>query len=338
MSEANRTPSVIRGESPTGEILLDALTVTMPISAFRLVAGTVSRWTHSDEQVIAGFQTFLNVVFGSSVFELEEAVVNGINGFDHRIHFKHRVGFIAFGGNNTVYTPAGEEKRPERFQIQLHGEGCAFVTDWHRVYKALSKFQRQGHDVRITRLDIACDFHDGAKTVDDAITAYQAGEFTTRGRPPACNHIDDMGTGNGRTFYVGNRKNGKLLRVYEKGKQLGDKLSAWVRWELELRNKDREIPLEALIEPQQFIAGAYPATGFISAIQQVIKTCREKTRITYEHARYWCRLQYGKLLNFAHVGLGLSQESIFHEFFNPAGFPDRLTNAALAANPQEVYA
>lgn len=44
--------------------------------------------------------------------------------------------------------------------------------------------------------------------------------------------------GRGRTFYVGRRENGKLLRVYEKGKQLGAENSPWVRIELELHNKD----------------------------------------------------------------------------------------------------
>jgi DNA relaxase NicK len=50
---------------------------------------------------------------------------------------------------------------------------------------------------------------------------------------------------------VGKRKNGKLLRVYEKGKQLGDESSPWVRWELELHNRDRVIPWEVLLEPVQ---------------------------------------------------------------------------------------
>ncbi len=51
------------------------------------------------------------------------------------------------------------------------------------------------------------------------------------------------------------------MRIYEKGKQLGDPESPWVRWELELHNTDREIPFDVLLQPGRYVAGAYPATA-----------------------------------------------------------------------------
>lgn len=317
------TPSVIRGESPTGEILIDTFSVTFSKSAFFAVSSSIASWNETDKDLHAGFQRFLNYVFGP-VFELQEGLKSGRNGFDHRFEFEQGAGFVSFGGNNKVFKPSGIEYVEERLQIMVTGEGCALVKSWDRAHKSLSTLQRMGFDVRLTRVDIACDFHSGDMTVDDAEHLYDEGFFTSRGRPPACRKIDDKGTGAGCTFYVGKRENGKLFRAYEKGKQLGDKSSPWVRYEVELRNKDREIPLDILLTPADFIAGSYPALSFISKIQAVIKTGREKARITYTTMRYWAKRQYGKLLNYAHTGLGYTMEQVFYEFFNEAGYPDRL--------------
>ncbi len=46
----------------------------------------------------------------------------------------------------------------------------------------------------------------------------------------------------GRTLYIGKRENGKMLRIYEKGKHLGNPVSSWVSVELELKGKNRIIP------------------------------------------------------------------------------------------------
>ena len=58
--------------------------------------------------------------------------------------------------------------------------------------------------------------------------------------------------------------NGKMLRIYEKGKQLGDSESPWVRVEAELRNKSRVIPWDALTRPGSYLAGAYPCLAYLS--------------------------------------------------------------------------
>ena len=41
----------------------------------------------------------------------------------------------------------------------------------------------------------------------------------------------------GRTLQIGCRTSDKMLRAYEKGKQLGDKNSDWLRIEVELKGK-----------------------------------------------------------------------------------------------------
>ena len=68
------------------------------------------------------------------------------------------------------------------------------------------------------------DRFDGNPSVDDAVTFYQSNQFNAGGNRPSCSQLGNwiVPDGSGRTFYVGKRKNGKLLRVCEKGKQLGD--------------------------------------------------------------------------------------------------------------------
>jgi len=39
-----------------------------------------------------------------------------------------------------------------------------------------------------------------------------------KGRPPSGELVDDLNAGAGKTLCVGNRKNGKLLHIYEKGR------------------------------------------------------------------------------------------------------------------------
>ncbi|MCW5669386.1 MAG: replication initiation factor domain-containing protein [Hydrogenophaga sp.] len=139
--------------------------------------------------------------------------------------------------------------------LQLNAHGCGLLgTKWAGMLGWLMTVR-----VRITRIDLAVDFHQGEHDVDEGVELYKAGAFAVRGRQPKCSLAGDWLHGrDGRTFYVGRRPNGKLLRIYEKGRQLGDLKSLWVRWELQLGNKERDLPLGILIDPASFFAGAYP--------------------------------------------------------------------------------
>lgn len=324
MGSAQRTevtPSVIRGESPTGQVLIDTVSMSMPIRAVEMIVGTVSGWTLTQEQQVAAFQKFLNFLFGESVFEVPEKIKGGRNFFDHSLPFDNNGGFIAWGGNNKVRDYDGETQREveERLQVYITGDGCMRVPDWNRVAKKLEKLE-----ARLTRLDIAFDSHDGAYTVDDCKNWWLDGLFNGQGRPPKSKFIDDMGSKEGRTFYVGKRENGKMLRCYEKGKQLGDPNSPWVRFECELHANDRVIPISALCNPAAYLAGCYRALEFISSVIERIKTARLKLDIQFAKLMRIARTQYGKLLHFANRYVGLSEEQVFVDLVNCDGFPDRL--------------
>jgi len=181
-------------------------------------------------------------------------------------------------------------------QVTGHGLACA-LDGWEA---RLREFAGLASRCVITRVDVAFDDLDGAFSVDEAVEAYREGGFTLRGRPPG---VEQRGNwlcpdGRGRTFYVGRRENGKLLRVYEKGKQLGAETSPWVRIELELHNKDRVIPWDILDRPGAYLAGAYSALEWVADRGEVcrIGTLQNVVKITYEALVGHLRRSYGGLL------------------------------------------
>src|SRR6185436_18889339 len=96
--------------------------------------------------------------------------------------------------------------------------------------------------------------------------------------------------GSGRSFYVGSRQGGKLCRVYEKGKQLGDAESKWTRAEVELHAKDRVIPWDAVTEPVKYLAGSFPFFAFLSLVAERIRTIKRATEISVEAVMAWVKL------------------------------------------------
>jgi len=202
--------------------------------------------------------------------------------YEHSWELGDGYGIFATGGKSVGGTSL----------VSLSGEGCSVVKDWLAVHDFLN-----WRKARITRVDLAHDDYRGRISLESARNWFEAGDFHSgKGHPPTGQFIDDFGSGKGKTLYVGQRKNGKLLRIYEKGKQLGDPDSPWVRWELELHNKDRVIPLDTLIRPAPYLAAAYPVTAWISERQSRIETATRTTLIGLDVLTEYCSKSYGKLI------------------------------------------
>ena len=78
------------------------------------------------------------------------------------------------------------------------------------------------YSASITRVDLAHDDLSGEiVSVARALDWLAGGLFSNNGRPPRGRLWDDLGSGQGKTLYVGSMGAGKLLRIYEKGKELG---------------------------------------------------------------------------------------------------------------------
>jgi phage replication initiation protein len=150
----------------------------------------------------------------------------------------------------------------------------------------------------ITRCDVAHDDFEGKTiNIEQARSWYLDGGFGSMGRPPKAKLVDDLGSGKGKTFYVGNRAFGKLCRVYEKGKKEGDPNSSWNRLEVEFRSKGREIPWDIVIRPGDYLAGAYPCLWYLSGCQERIRTIRTTASINYRGMVEWVRSAAGRALN-----------------------------------------
>ncbi|MHA6915877.1 replication initiation factor domain-containing protein [Ralstonia pseudosolanacearum] len=173
-----------------------------------------------------------------------------------------RLGIVAMGGESVGGT----------MLVDLSGQGCVVINDWAAVYATM-----QDLDARITRCDLALDFCEGEVSIEQVEQMYFAGEFNAGGRIPKYRRVES-GVANaeasgGRTFEIGRRVNGKMLRAYEKGRQLGKQDSAWVRIEIEFGNKDRVIPHEIVTQRDRYFAGAYKALeAFMAADPQRVPT------------------------------------------------------------------
>jgi len=233
-------------------------------------------------------------------------------GYDERYNLGD-AGLLAHGGDS----------QRGSIHVELNATGCTRVTDWDKVME-----WGIGHNVTITRIDLAHDDLDGKTvSIEFALQWLEAGAFATNGRPPDSHLRDDLGSGKGKTLYVGNRKNGKLCRVYEKGRQLGNPTSPWVRIEVEFRNKSRIIPWDTIINPGHYLAGAYPCLAFLSETQAKIRTITKAVTISYERAVHHAQQMTGKLINVMMQFHGEDSLAVVNKLRRD-GIPHRLQNYA----------
>ena len=197
-------------------------------------------------------------------------------------------GLVAFGG----------DQQQSRVYVSLMGVACSLCCDWPGLALWL---EQEG--CRLSRVDLAYDDLEAKNyTVDAAISDYAAGAFNPANAGTPAKHklisSGEWGKRPARTFYVGKRENGKMCRVYEKGQQLSDLVHPnWVRVEVELRAKDRVIPFDVLTQPAIYLAGAYPALGWISAIVAYIKTARIVAEKTLDQIATWAQRQVGRAVH-----------------------------------------
>lgn len=205
-----------------------------------------------------------------------------------------------------------------RCMVSLSGAGCAAVDDFAELASLLERW-----GARITRCDLAYDdFLSASVSVDRARDWYERGGFDLRARRPSATFVDDLGSGAGRTLYIGRRGSGKLCRVYEKGRAFGDPRSSWVRCEVEWRDADRTIPYDVLMRPADYIAGAYPALAFVSSVVSKIRTCKEVAKRSLSQVVHAARSQAGRVVGVL-VSLGADAREIVEALARP-GTPRRL--------------
>lgn len=178
--------------------------------------------------------------------------------------------------------------------VSINGSGLAAAkTGWEQ---RLKNFLESADRSRLTRVDFAHDDYTGETySVDQADQDHTDGLFHIHGMHPDCEHRGNwkQPNGKGRTLNIGNRKNGKFCRVYEKGRELGDKTSEWVRIEVEFKSVDRVIPFDCLLSPGEYLAASYPAFAWINQKQSRIELNKRTAQTNVDTAFAWLRHQCG---------------------------------------------
>lgn len=240
----------------------------------------------TDDQMLACASVAIEGIFGYGLTVRRE---KGANFYKHSWELGSGFGLFCYGGQRDTCL------------ISISGEGLAAAKPgWEkRLYEFLTI---RADRPRITRCDLAYDDYSGASySVDKADKDYDDNLFNCGGRNPDIEHRGNWKTpnGKGRTVYIGNRKNGKYARVYEKGKQLGCEDSEWCRVEVEFKGVDRDIPFDVLIIPGEYLSAAYPAFAWISQAQCRIETKKKEAVFSYRKLIDWLRHQAGPALHFA---------------------------------------
>jgi phage replication initiation protein len=247
----------------------------------------------------------------------------GMLGYEKAVKFyillddgaEHHVARLDYGGMH----------HKMRARLDLSGSACARITQWHLIQTWIAA----QFDYKITRVDLAADFLEGEYTVEDAKEWYLAGEFNAGGRMPRHSTPGDWFSPHyGRTLEVGRRENGKMLRCYEKGRQLGNPSSKWTRFEVELRNIDRDIPLDVLTNTDEYFVGAYKCLQkILTAAAEKIKTHQAEGEISLERLTECAKTSYGQLFNVLRATMSAGDVL---DHLSRSGVPKRLEKASLS--------
>ncbi len=210
---------------------------------------------------------------------------------------KEFVGMIELGGEECRRADGTYTAR-----IELTGTGCKSVGAarcGHAKRWLELRAKLESCAGRITRVDVCADDLIGDYPLRLAQKWYADGEFDNRGQRPKAQLVDDYDSGDGKTLYVGGKKSEKQLRVYEKGREQGDKNSPWVRYEAQFRASNRkELPLDVLRDPASYLLGAYPVLNFLHCVATRIDITKAAVEATWKSARRHLRRQYGATLAF----------------------------------------
>jgi phage replication initiation protein len=239
--------------------------------------------------------------------------------YEHALKMGDAGAIICHGGNNGTCL------------VSLSGEACALVQDWARVVE-LGRDEFQG---RITRWDGAVDDYLGEHSVNLALQLWESNQFGAGGNQPSMRQAGNWHRpdGSGRTIYVGKGKNGKSLRVYEKGMQLGAPWHPWVRWELTYGSRDRIVPWEVLTEPGPYVAGGYPkALSWVCRDMSRVATIQKQTQIGYESLSRHASRAFGSFIAIMLKVEGSAERVV--EKLQRVGTPRRLRHPFID-NPDE---
>lgn len=279
---------MIRRPAKGEKCVIDWLNITMQACTFENQKTTEQvHETFRQSALIDNVSDVLKDILG---FSIENENKSGRNFYERSYTLEHNAGIVCIGGQNDTVL------------ISLNGIGCTYAKlGWEAHLQAWLDLFCQ--EPKITRIDLAHDDLYGEYTsIDWFNEQHTIGGFTNGGRPPSVEWRGDWKkpNGKGRSLYIGSRDSSKFTRIYEKGKQLGDKDSLWLRTEVEYKSRDIFIPLEVLTNPSQFFLASYPCFHIFDGQTDISKFERieKQDLMTFDQAIDILKNQYGRYLYF----------------------------------------
>lgn len=308
---------MIRRPSGRSNCFVDWISITMQSDTFDNQKSTSQVLEHFRQSALV--ENIGHVLLDILGFEIEGENKTGRNFYERSFNLTHNAGFVCIGGqNNTV-------------MISINGTGCTYGKNgWEEHLHAwLNLF---GREAKITRVDLAHDDLSGLYTnIDWFNDQHTIGGFTNGGRSPNAEHRGNWKkpNGKGRTLYIGSRQSSKFCRIYEKGKQLGDKYSSWLRTEVQYSSRGMLISSDVLIKPNEFFSVTYPCFNIFEFEGEAKKFERieKQNLMTWDQAIALVKHQYGRYLYF------------FRDVFNDDNaLLDVLTDIENTAIPERIDA
>lgn len=327
--KTNEVKIVIDGNGDP-KILLVSAPAEFEIAFIDWISFSFKRYTFMDDYIgiaeelindvcIERMGEKLESIFG---FKVGKKRKNGKNFYEQCYEINNHddvvVGDLCIGGQNNTML------------VMLSGQGCLMGDyGWQ---ERLYRFLQSANGAKITRLDLAHDDYDGTYLeIDDLNERETNKEFYYFGKPARVTWHGDWKYGDrdnlGRTLQIGCRTSDKMFRAYEKGKQLGDKNSLWVRLEVELKAKHTLIPFDAIINPSEYFINLYPCFKqlfqYEEQTQSRIEYVKRTLKIKVEKGIDIFRHQFGRWLGFFRQWYGDDEaciEALSLEFSVPKRF------------------
>lgn len=275
---------LVRKPSDSEKCVIDWLNVTFDARQF-YPKGDLSE-KDAEKVVILAIGQRLKQIIG---FGIDSENETGRNFYRRSFNLEHKSGVVCIGGQK------------DTVMVSINGTGCTYANyGWESL---MFDWLNTLFGVYITRIDLAHDMLDNPNiTIDTFNYLHSAGGFCRGGRNPDIEYRGNWKSpnGKGRTLYVGSRQSSKFCRIYEKGKQLGDFNSNWLRIEVEYKSRDIYIPLSVLLNQTDYFLATYPCFSIIedSDFFTRFETREKNEQISFAQSIELVKKQYGRYLNF----------------------------------------
>lgn len=270
-------------------------------------------------------------------------VIRGVLGMDPALFEDPGFGLLGYGQALkfsdifVLYQP----RENEYFQdmgvcVSMSGNGC-------RVFESMSSFGRDGsafpalferlvadETFNVSRLDIACDDHEGVLDMDAVVDKVQKNELNTRSSKRSVVVSYDGTQKNGVTAYIGAASSDFRIRIYDKGLEQGIE-EHWLRVEMVMRGSHAksfvlnltggqaigQLAAQVLNDKLSFIERDDSNisrcsvcdwwAAFVDELEAVRLVSREAAQHAVEHIQEWIASQVGPSLAVLFETVGWSR-------------------------------